>query len=264
MADHGPRTGTMTFPSLQRPVTLALLLMALPALAQPATALPERMAKARFSRMPAGPVAAPWRVVGLPDQKMPLTRFDIQSLDGDTALRVRADASYGNLVIDTQSTPLAAPTRLQWRWQLARGLAASDLHRKDGDDVPVKVCALFDMALDGMSFGEQARLRLARALTGEPLPSATLCYVWDRLLPVGQALPNVFSPRVRYLVVSTGPAQPGIWQTIERRLDQDFLLAFGHESRTMPPLIALAVGADADNTGGSSLAWVGDLLLAVP
>jgi hypothetical protein len=37
--------------------------------------------------------------------------------------------------------------------------------------------------------------------------------------------------------------------------------AFGHETDTVPPLIALLVGADADNTSGHSLAYVGDLTL---
>ncbi len=254
----------MTYPGLQRSASLVLLFVALPAVAQVAPPLPQLLAQARFSHMAVGPVAAPWRVVGLPGQKMPLTRFDIQTLNGDAVLRIQADASYGNLVINTHRAQLPAQTRLRWRWQLARGLPASDLQRKDGDDAPVKVCALFDMPLDGMSFAEQARLRLARAMSGEPLPSATLCYVWDRLLPEGQNLPNVFSPRVRYRVVSAGPAQPGVWQTLERPLAQDFLLAFGQESPVVPPLIALVVGADADNTGGSSLAWVGDLQLAEP
>jgi hypothetical protein len=123
---------------------------------------------------------------------------------------------------------------------------------------------LFDMPLAGMSFGEQARLRMARAVSGEPLPAATLCYVWDRLLPVGSIVPNVFSARVRYLVVSNGPAQPGQWRSIDRPLAADFLGAFGDEARVVPPLLALAVGADADNTGGSSLALVGDLQLDPP
>ena len=222
------------------------------------------LARASFSQMAAGPVGAPWRIIGLPDQKFPLTRFDIHRVDDGTVLRIQADGSYGNLVIAANNLALPPRTRLRWRWRLERGLPASDLLRKDGDDAPVKVCALFDMPLDGMSFGEQARLRMARALSGEPLPAATLCYVWDRLLPAGRLLANVFSPRVRYLVVSEGPQRPGEWRSVERPLAEDFLRAFGHETPVVPPLIALAVGADADNTGGSSLALVGDLQLLVP
>lgn len=254
----------MILPVLRRIVRLTLLCAVMSAAAQQPVALPEWLTQARFSGMAVGPVAAPWRLVGLPGQKLPLTRFQIQSADQGPVLRIEADASYGNLVIDTQRAQLSPQAQLRWRWQLARGLATSDLQRKEGDDVPVKVCALFDMPLDRLSFGERARMRLARTVSGEPLPAATLCYVWDRLLPQGSIQVNVFSPRVRYLVVSEGPAQPGVWRTVERQLVQDFLQAFGHETRSVPPLIALAVGADADNTGGSSLALVADVQLAVP
>ena len=63
---------------------------------------------------------------------------------------------------------------LRWDWRLERGLERSDLNSKEGDDTPVKVCALFDMPLDGLALGERTRLRVARASTGEHLPAATL------------------------------------------------------------------------------------------
>ncbi len=228
------------------------------------TAVASQLAGAAFSRMAPGIVAPPWRVIGLPGQKLPLTQFDIESYDGTTALRIQADGSYGNLVFDTKGLQLPPHVQLRWRWRLERGLPDADLRRKEGDDTPVKVCALFDMALDGMSFAERTRLRLARTLSGEPLPAATLCYVWDRLLPAGTIVPNAFSPRVQYLVATHGAVRPGQWVAVGRNLGEDFLRAFGHETRTLPPLIALAVGADADNTGASSLALVDDLNLVQP
>lgn len=214
--------------------------------------------------MGVGPVAPPWRVVGLPSQKMPLTRFSIVRDGAMPVLRMQADASYGNLVFGMDATHIAADALIRWRWQLERAPSGTDLRRKDGDDPPLKVCALFDMPLQGMSFGEQTKLRIARAMSGEPLPAATLCYVWDPQLPVGTELPNIFSPRVRYLVVSQGPAKPGQWLAIERNLASDFMRAFGHETTVLPPLLALAVGADTDNTGSSSLSYVGDLRLSLP
>lgn len=222
------------------------------------------LAEHRFSNMAVGPVAAPWRVVGLPGQKFPLTRFAI-ALSGNTpVLQLQADASYGNLVFDMQGSTLPAAVLLRWRWQLERAPEGTNLRRKDGDDTALKVCALFDMPLQGMSFGEQTRLRLARAVSGEALPSATLCYVWDAKLPIGSALENVYSARVRYLVVGHGPARPGQWMAIERNLTSDFMQAFGHETAVLPPLLALAVGADTDNTGSASVSYVGDLRLLLP
>lgn len=215
-----------------------------------------------FSAMSTGVPAAPWRIAGLPRQKPPMTQFAITPREGRQVLQVSAEASYGNLVFDLAGQRPGPATVLRWSWSLERGLAASDLGTKPGDDVALKVCALFDMPLDGLGLGERTQMRLARSLSGEPLPAATLCYVWDRLLPAGSSVPNVFSPRVRYVVVSSGSAQPGRWLTVERNLASDFLRAFGHESSVVPPLLALAVGADADNTGGQSLGVVADVVLS--
>ena len=41
----------------------------------------------------------------------------------------------------------------------------------------------------------------------------------------------------------------------------DFRKLFGTEIESLPPIIGIAVGADADNTHGHSLAHVADLLL---
>jgi len=211
--------------------------------------------------MTTGTPAAPWRVAGLPGQKPPLTQFGVQPGDGRQVLRVATDASYGNLVLDTPRLPPGPDSLLRWSWSLERGLPASDLRTRAGDDSPLKVCALFDMPLDGLPLGERTRMRMARSISGEALPAATLCYVWDRLLPVGTQRANAFSPRVRFIVVSSGEARPGQWTAFERRIASDFRQAFGHESATVPPLMAIVVGGDADNTGGQSLGYVGDVIL---
>jgi hypothetical protein len=64
---------------------------------------------------------------------------------------------------------------------------------------------------------------------------------------------------VRYLVLD-GPASPsGQWVTQRRNVAEDFARLFGQESRSTPAVIAVAVGADSDNTGGQSLAYLTQL-----
>ena len=254
--------------ALQAALTCCVALLALAAPATGALAQATAASAANplglvaFSSMPPGAPARPWRVAALPKQSKPLTHFDIVSLSGKPVLQVQSDHAYGNLVFD--APPGLHPTALQlrWTWRLERGLEHSDLSTKAGDDTPLKVCALFDMALDGLGLGERTKLRIARSLSGEHLPAATLCYVWDRRLAVGAELPNAFSERVRYIVVTSGLARPGQWLQFERNLAADFMHAFGHETSALPPLLAIAVGADSDNTGGSSLGYIGDLSLA--
>lgn len=200
-----------------------------------------------------GVPSAPWRFAGLPQQKLPATAFALEVLEGQRVLRVEANGSYGNLVHPLNG---AKAGELSWRWRVERPLQGTDLKTRQGDDVALKVCALFDMPRERVPFFERQLMGLAESRAGEALPNATLCYVWDPAWPEGSVLPNVYSRRVRYVTLGA----PGrAWQLVRRNLAGDFLRAFGDEAQGVPGLLAIGVGADADNTGGSSLAWIGDL-----
>jgi hypothetical protein len=84
------------------------------------------------------------------------------TLDGAQVLRARADASYANLV--DELPPGTVATKLAWRWCIERAIEAADLTRKSGDDVPARVCALFEPPLDRLSAGDRLRMRLGRML----------------------------------------------------------------------------------------------------
>jgi hypothetical protein len=194
----------------------------------------------------------PWRFAGLPAQTLPRTHYSLVETDGALSLRIEAQASYGNLLHPTRS----APGRLQWQWRVERFAASTDLRTKAGDDTAVKVCALFDHALERVPFVERQLLRLARSRSREDLPAATLCYVWDTGLAAGTLIDNAYSRRVRYLVLRGGETAPTPWQRESRDLAADFLRAFGDEATEAPRLRAIAVGADTDNTGSQALAFV--------
>lgn len=215
-----------------------------------------------FSSAPDAQPPAPWRIVGVPGGKIEPTRFSVAEIDGSKVLRVEAVKSYANLVHALPAVALDEGVRLRWRWRLDQPLRGADLRRREGDDSPLKVCALFDMPLARLGLVERNLLRLARAASGQYLPSATLCYVWDATLAPGTLLPNAYSARVRIIVLDAGEQRLGQWVTHARDLGADFRRAFGEESDTLPPLQAVLVGADADNTGGRSLGHVGDVTLS--
>lgn len=192
--------------------------------------------------------AAPWRPIGLPQQTKPATKFSIVPMDGQRVLRVEADHAYGNLLHPLKDTPAGT---LAWRWRVEQPPAGADLRRKAGDDAALKVCALFDMPPAQLPFVERQLWRWASARAGERLPTATLCYVWDNsTLPAGTLLHNAFTHRVR-MIVSHGT--PGQWSEEQHDLAADFLRAFGDETRVVPPLAAVLIGADSDNTGSHSV-----------
>ena len=216
-----------------------------------------------FSSAAPGALPAPWRLVGLPKGKAPLAQIELVILGNERVLKLATDKSYGTALHEIKPVVLGAGSTLKWRWRLDRGIEAADLKVKEGDDAPLKVCAMFDMPLDKLKFLERNLLRLARSISGEKLPAATLCYVWDHKLAVGTELPNAYSPRLRFVVLDSGDQKLGQWIMHERDLAADLPRAFGHESVTPPPLIAIVVGADSDNTQGASLAYLGDITLTV-
>ncbi len=208
--------------------------------------------------------AAPWHVAGLPNQSKPFTQFSTVEIDGKRALRIEADRSYGNLVHPLAGLHVepAAPLHLAWQWRVETLVDHADLREKSGDDTSLKVCVSFDMGLDKISFGERQLLRLARAQTTEPVPAATICYVWDTSLPPDTALDNAFTHRLRYLVLQSGPAKLNRWVGERRDVGADFTRLFGSESAEVPNIIGIAVGADADNTKSRSVGYVTALTLA--
>lgn len=202
----------------------------------------------------------PWRPANLPQQTLPLTRFDVVDLDGLRALRIESGASYGNLLHTLEASAPAAPV-MSWRWRLEQAIEGADLRRKAADDVAAKVCVMFDHSIDRVPFVERQLLRMARVSTGQALPAATLCYAWDPAQVSGAVLPNAYTRRMRWLVLQGAGSAPGAWRSERRALRADFLRAFGDEASEMPRITAVLVGADADNTGGQGIAYLADLAL---
>jgi hypothetical protein len=203
---------------------------------------------------------APWHFVGLPGQTKPKTRFAVVEHDGRRAVRVEAQESYGNIVHPVQfSGPKAM---LSWQWQVETPLPAADLRTRQGDDTAVKVCVFFDMDLELVpSFLERQLQKVAQSKTTEPVPNATVCYVWDTNLPVGTELDNAFTRRIRYIILESGSGKVGQWQSEKRNVVADFVKLYGAESPKVPPIIGIAIGADADNTHSRSVSYVANIAL---
>ncbi len=208
-----------------------------------------------------GPQAPPpWHFSSLP-RKQP-TLFEVVQQGAQRVLKVEADDSYGNLVHRTQVS-LNAGTTLAWRWRVDQFVQNVDLRTRDGDDGAAKLCVSFNFPVDKLPFSERARLALARAATGEEVPSESLCYVWDNKEPKGTLLTNAFTQRIRMLVLESGPTSPPAgWKEEHRHLLADYRLAFGREAGSdMPDIVAVEVSADADNTHGHGLAYFSDVVL---
>ena len=206
-----------------------------------------------------------WRFVGFPKAKadLPPTRFEAGRVDGVPAVQVVTASSYGTLVHDWSG---AAPARLQWRWRLDKPLSGgktpADILTKAGDDAALKVCVMFDHALDRVPFVERTVLRIARSVSGEALPAATVCYVWDSTHPALTQGPNPYTKRVRFISLQGSGAPLARWVQESRDVVADFATLFGDEmpaGTTTPRITRVLLGADSDNTASTSSGWVADL-----
>ncbi len=214
-----------------------------------------------FSTATGATLPPTWQVITLP--KIPRhTQYSLVRIDGRVAVKAEASASYANVIhpigIDVSETPV-----LHFAWRADRFPDNSDLRTRRGDDLAAKVCVLFDIPLDRLRTVDRARLELGRRLFDPKLPSATVCYVWDRQMVSGTWLPNAYTNRVRYLVLrSAASGEQGRWFDERRDLRNDFAQAFGKEGGDrLPPVVAIAFATDADNTGSSALAYYGDIEL---
>ncbi|MDO8905358.1 DUF3047 domain-containing protein [Hydrogenophaga sp.] len=257
---------TLPTPPLWAPL---LLLLSCAAQAQPVDRpLPPLVAVESGSIHPA------WRVVGFPRRHadIPPTLFQADAIDGQSALRVDTNASYGTLVNDWKGP--AQP--LRWRWRLDQpltgGTAPPDLMAKSGDDAALKVCVMFDHALDRVPFMERTVLRIARGVSGENLPAATVCYVWDSGRPATLQGTNPYTNRVRFFSLQGKGAPLGQWVAQSRNVAQDFVTLFADELpqgkatalTDVPMVTSVVIGADSDNTASRSTAWIADLQWATP
>jgi len=197
---------------------------------------------------------------GLPQQgSKPLTRFSVVDVDGKRAVKIEADESYGNLIHPVQAT---VPMKLSWQWRIEKPLENADLRQRGGDDTAVKVCVSFDHLIDNIPFTDRQILRIARGKTSEPVPAASVCYVWDAKLAAGTALDNAFTRRIRYIVLQSGNDRLDRWVSERRDLAADFMRLFKDESPTgVPPIIAIAIGADSDNTKSRAVSYVSGVVL---
>ena len=99
---------------------------------------------------------------------------------------------------------------------------------------------------------------LSLTLTGEPMPYATLMYVWCNTCTKDTMYINPRTDRIREIALETGPDHLGQWLDYQRDIQADYLKAFGQAPGA---LVGVGLMTDTDNTRQSALAWYGPISL---
>jgi hypothetical protein len=187
------------------------------------------------------------------------TQYRPVTLAGRPAVHAHSAGGNSTLRAVLAPWPDQRAARLRFAWFVPRLNEQADLRDRDVDDAVARVILTFDGDRDAR-FAPRDHLlsELARLITGEPLPYATLMYVWDNRYPAGTLISNPHSDRIRQLVVESGPGRLGQWVDIERDVAADFRHAFGEAPG---PLHSVGVMSDANNTGATVDAWYGPVQL---
>ena len=125
-----------------------------------------------------------WQPFPLPSKRY--VPFEPAQVDGRPALRVQADSSVSILRqrVSVASDGLTGPLQLRLSWRADALPSDGDLAHVDRSDSPVGVLLAFEGDRSRWTARQHRLSDLTQLLTGEPLPYATLAYVWSAQHPV--------------------------------------------------------------------------------
>lgn len=183
-----------------------------------------------------------WQDVALPGKAKTMYRWQRQ--DGRRELVASADAS-ASIFRRRLRRPAAALRDVEFGWWAQALPEGADLSEAGRTDSAARVMFAFDGDASRLTPRDRIVFDLARTLTGEAPPFATLVYAWDAAAPVGTVIVHPHNDRVRKIVVESGHGALRQWRRYRRSLVDDYRLAFGEPPG---PLLAVAVMTDGDNT----------------
>jgi hypothetical protein len=197
-----------------------------------------------------------WQHYLLPGKQA--SEYAYARLDGRDTMAVHATSSASMLRQAVHIAPRDLGS-VRFSWKVPELMSRADLALREAADSPVRIVLAFDGDRSTFSAKNAMLSELSHALTGEPLPYATLMYVWCNTRAPGSVIVNPRTDRIRKLVVESGANNLNQWLDYERDIRADFVKAFGE-----PPgaLVGIGIMTDSDNTHSSTRAWYGQLKLA--
>lgn len=197
----------------------------------------------------------PWSHYKLPG-KVP-SRFEYVLHDGRDAMAANASSSASMLRQKVHVEPTSLG-QLMFSWKLPELIQYADMSVREFDDSPVRVVLAFEGDRTKLSAKNAMLSDLAHALTGEPLPYATLMYVWCNQCEPLKVIFNPHTDRIRKLPLESGAGKLNLWLDYERNVRADFVKAFGEEPGA---LTSISIMTDTDNTKSTARAWYGPVSL---
>ena len=196
-----------------------------------------------------------WTHYKLPG-KIP-SQFKRVAEEGVQAIAAKAQSSASMLRQVVQVEPVTLG-KVKFSWKLPGLIQYADMSLRELDDSPVRVVLAFEGDRTKFSAKNAMLSELAQLLTGEPMPYATLMYVWCNECEPEKIIVNPHTDRIRKLPLESGADKLNRWLDYERDVRADFLKAFGEEPGL---LTSISIMTDTDNTKSVARAWYGPVSL---
>jgi len=196
-----------------------------------------------------------WEKMVLPGKLR--TAYKVERQNPGYALKAQAESSASMLRQRVHIAPDQLG-RLSFDWRVAQLIPGADMMQRESEDSPVRLILVFEGDRQQFSPKNAMLSELTQSLTGDPLPYATLMYVWCNQCPPESVIVNPRTDRIRKLAVESGPGRVGQWLSYQRNIRADFEKAFGEAPGA---LLGLAITTDTDNTRSATRAWYGQIRL---
>ena len=188
------------------------------------------------------------------------SEYSFARVDGRNVMAATAVSSASLLRQKIRIEPQEL-AQIKFSWKVPELIAMADLAVRENEDSPVRIVLAFDGDRSKLSPKNAMLSELAHAMTGEPLPYATLMYVWCNSRPPGTVITGGRTDRIRKIVVESGAVNLNTWLDYERNIRADFEKAFGEAPGA---LVGIGIMTDTDNTRTTTRAWYGQVSLASP
>jgi hypothetical protein len=185
----------------------------------------------------------------------PLTRY-VMVNEGDTRVVHALATNSASGLEQAVSVDLAEYPRAEWRWKVPRLIEGADNTVPAQADAPARVIFTFEGGRERLPADERLNYDLAKALTGNSLPYATLMYIWEPDRNEGEIITHYNTSRVKMVVAANATRDLSRWHEAKVNVLEDYRRAFGEE----PPRVkSVGIMSDSDNTGSSVEAFFGDI-----
>ena len=196
-----------------------------------------------------------WELIKL-GQEDP-TDYQFVDMGGTRVVRAASDNAVSGLRKKIKVDPAEYPL-INWRWQISNLLESGDVTSKKGDDFAARIFITFEYDIKKLPFGERLKYRTVKLLGYNDIPLRAINYIWANKAEAGTIVNNAHTSWVKMIAVRDSNTPLNSWHTEVRNIYEDYEAAFGEKPGA---ITSIAIMTDTDNTGESTMAYFGDIVL---